>query len=125
MFNKSKKAFTLVELLVVIAIIALLLSILMPALTKVKKQAAAAICLSNVKQWGAVFSMYANDNKDCFPQSYEGAGLSQYEAYWCHATMDYYEDESLRFCPSAKRNKQRVAALPAEEMNYGSTYLNW
>jgi prepilin-type N-terminal cleavage/methylation domain-containing protein len=46
------RGFTLIELLVVIAIIALLMSILMPALVKAKAQAKAAVCLSNLHQWG-------------------------------------------------------------------------
>ena len=54
--------FTLIELLVVIAIIALLMSILMPALARVRKQAKAVICQSNLKQWGSAFSMYFGDN---------------------------------------------------------------
>jgi len=53
--------FTLIELLVVIAIIALLMSILMPALSRVKRQARTVACLSQLKQWGLFFSMYAED----------------------------------------------------------------
>lgn len=63
---RRQKGFTLVELLVVIAIIALLMSILMPALARVKSQAKAVLCLSNLKQWGLVFSPYTSDNKGLF-----------------------------------------------------------
>jgi len=125
MNSNSKKAFTLIELLVVIAIIALLLSILMPALSMVKKQAETVMCRSNLKQWGIVFTMYTVENGDYFPQNYSGSGLSHFEAYWCHATMQYYEDKTLRFCPSVKRNEASVAALPATAVRYGSTRTNW
>lgn len=62
----KKKGFTLIELLVVIAIIALLLSIIMPALKKAKKQAQNLICRSNLRQWGAVFTMYLQDHNNSF-----------------------------------------------------------
>lgn len=128
---RSNKAFTLIELLVVIAIIALLLSILMPALTKVKEQARAVIGLANQKQWGSINSMYSTDNNGSFPQNIAGDGMTNYEAYWCHATMNYYEDESLRFCPSAKRNKWAVGEtekgirLGMIAETYGKTFMNW
>ncbi len=67
---KSNKAFTLIELLVVISIIAVLMSILMPALGKVKEQAKRVVCASNLKQTGMALALYAYENKDCvFPFS--------------------------------------------------------
>ena len=58
----EKKGFTLIELLVVIAIIALLLSILMPALSKVKESAKRVYCVSNTKQLMIGWFLYAEDN---------------------------------------------------------------
>lgn len=59
-----KKGFTLIELLVVIAIIALLLSIILPALKKVKNQAQASVCLANVNGLIKCWAAYAMDNDD-------------------------------------------------------------
>lgn len=64
--NRSK-GFTLVELLVVIAIIAILLSVLTPALRKAKEQAQIVLCKSNLKQYSLGMKMYLDDNKDHFP----------------------------------------------------------
>ena len=58
----KRKGFTLIELLVVIAIIALLMSILMPALARVREIAARVVCGSNLSGIGKAMNIYANDN---------------------------------------------------------------
>jgi prepilin-type N-terminal cleavage/methylation domain-containing protein len=63
----KKKAFTLIELLVVIAIIALLLSILMPALQATKFRARVLLCKSGFHQWGLVTQIYATSNNGRYP----------------------------------------------------------
>ena len=65
--DKSSKAFTLVELLVVISIIALLMAIMMPALSKAKELARRSLCKSNLRQQYVACTMYVNDNEGYLP----------------------------------------------------------
>ncbi len=75
--SRSKRGFTLVELLVVIGIIALLISILLPALTRAKDQARTVACASNMRQCAMAMNMYMGDNKGLFPLAYDnGYGQS-------------------------------------------------
>ncbi len=87
----EKKGFTLIELLVVIAIIALLLSILLPALGKVKAIARQMVCGTNVRQNGQAFHLYANDNDDeLFIAPTKTAGVYTSSWYsWGGITMDW------------------------------------
>ncbi len=102
----KNRGFTLIELLVVIAIIALLMAIIMPALGLAKRKAKAISCMSNVKQWGAIFAMYTQGNDDKFMSPVDRNGQSK--GLWVDPLRPYYgtgSSETIRLCPSTSVTK--------------------
>jgi prepilin-type N-terminal cleavage/methylation domain-containing protein/prepilin-type processing-associated H-X9-DG protein len=67
---RKRSAFTLVELLVVIGIIAVLISILLPAMSRAWASAKTTACTSNLREIGNAYRMYANDNRDHYPDKF-------------------------------------------------------
>lgn len=103
-----KAGFTLIELLVVIAIIAILASMLLPALAKAKEQAQRASCKNNMRQVSLAAIMYANDNRDVLPPNNRPNGLVH--ASWISSNTYTYMVNGMRVttnslcCPNRLRH---------------------
>ena len=124
----KEKGFTLIELLVVIAIIALLLSILTPALNKVKAQAQFIMCGNNLKQMGVAGFMYTTTNDGLFPFALDSICLQDgYPNFWACRWHDeeynnenhpelagllwpYLENQSVVLCPTFVRLAKQAGA---------------
>src|SRR5687768_14493581 len=123
---KSCKGFTLIELLVVIAIIAILASLLLPALAKAKSKAHTATCANNMKNWVYATQMYLSDFDDRLPLF--GDSSSDYTKPFWHAKLAPYVAKKvepnkiftdtqaftnkLRQCPAGRVGSPEFAKTP-------------
>ena len=105
MKNRGNKGFTLIELLVVIAIIALLMSVLLPALGKVKEYAKRTVCKTNIRSQLQGVLLYAEQNDGSTPTNEDGSWF-QDVTFWCsNQMMDYSGIDRRSFdCPGNKRS---------------------
>jgi len=124
--------FTLVELLVVISIIALLVSILMPALSKAREQAVGLVCQTRFKDIGVMMHLYMMDHDDqMVSNSYVGGGGHR----WPTRLGDYYNmhdtaagnnvryNTEMFYCPKEwTKRRQHVASGSISPINSGFMY---
>jgi prepilin-type N-terminal cleavage/methylation domain-containing protein/prepilin-type processing-associated H-X9-DG protein len=125
------KAFTLVELLVVIGIIALLISILLPSLTKARRQAQAVVDLSNIRQVALALLNYTADNRRILP----GDGPNKkddaswmWDPSWAQLTQQYKIPKSAYGCNTLENIRPQWSSFGLYTANWrGSGYsiIGW
>ena len=116
------RGFTLVELLVVIGIIAVLISILLPALTKARQAAISVACLFNLRQLGMAAGMYATDNRDVMPAwdtyYWVGSSFNGSQSWWPYQLANYLGRKDFAY-NNKTRNKVSLYQCPAADQANG------
>lgn len=122
--NKRKDGFTLVELLVAVGIIAVLLALLMPALNKVRGQARTVTCLSNLRQLGAAFQIYLNENRGRSLQQISQTGPLEMEDILLRDRPKGVQSPVV-FCPETTEGPVLVLGGGVSRWYPGGTFRPW
>ena len=131
----GRRAFTLIELLVVIAIIAILAGLLLPVLTRTKEKGRQIKCITNEKQVGLAFVLFADENEDYYPitsgwDNYGGVA-SQYDGYGGFTKEDkrplnrYAGNVQIFRCPSDRGDALVPQYKTAWDMSGTSYRTQW
>jgi len=103
--QEKRRAFTLIELLVVISIIALLVGLLLPALSHARNAAVSKACIANIRTLEIAHTMYVNDHRGHMIDVGMGHGGSQFgdgELWWYNTLAKYYGDRMSLHSPGDK-----------------------
>jgi len=120
---KEKNGFTLIELLVVIAIIALLVSIIIPALRAAKNSAKDIMCLSHLNQIGKGFTLYANNNKGNIPKN--GGTAHDVNIFWILAFAPYVGENFQKFEDYTRSEIFNCPRYPVPEQTVDYIISSW
>jgi prepilin-type N-terminal cleavage/methylation domain-containing protein len=117
-----QKAFTLIELLVVIAIIAILMSVLMPAVSRVREQARTTSCLANLRQWNLICAMYTGDNDGKFWSGLHTTPPGYWWPWQLEAKVKDWKLNKIWFCPTAKKPQVGEDGIPEPAQSWTVFY---
>jgi prepilin-type N-terminal cleavage/methylation domain-containing protein/prepilin-type processing-associated H-X9-DG protein len=118
----KRHGFTLIELLVVIAIIAILAAILFPVFAQARDKARATACLSNVKQLGLGFMLYAQDNDETLPIGGWNQDSTTFGSRWYWDVAPYIKNTVIRNCPSNSSSVVTQTNKGTSNTDTGSNY---